>query len=190
MRNLVSALLVLGLALGVACGGDDDPSVGDGGGAAPAPTTDPSGGSGGGGATLQDACTLLSEEQVNAALGDDEVAATNSEPPTAANSLCQWEGSNTGNRYLHLTLRTAQTGTSVFESNYRTAADGVAVPGVGDEAFALPGVDTGNDYRFLTAAALTSSLYIQVNIAGPSRSDEEAVAVLTAVLEQVVSNLQ
>jgi len=197
LRSLLTVLVGLGLALGVACGGDDDgggSTGGDGssGGGAAVPTQAAGGGSpgGGGGATLQDACALLDTEQVNAALGDDTVASSAGDPPTQAISTCQWQGTNTGNRFVMLTIRSAQFATSVFESNYRDAEGAVSVAGIGDEAFALPGVDTPNNYRFLTAAALTSSLYIQVNIAGPNRSDEEALAVLTAAMEQVVSNLQ
>lgn len=195
MRHLLAVLLGLGCALGIACGGGDGDATngggdGSGGGASPPATTAPEGSSGGGGATLQDACTLLSEAQVNAALGDDAVASTKSEPPTQALSQCQWEGSNTGNRYLHLTLRSAQFATSVFESNYKTAAGAVRVPGIGDEAYALPGADTPNNYRFLTIAALTSSLYIQINIAGPNRTDDDALSVLTEAMQQVVGNLR
>ena len=194
MHHLLASLLGLGLALGIACGGGDGDATngggdGTGGGASPSATT-PEGSSGGGGTTLQDACTLLSEAQVNAALGDDAVASTKSEPPTQALSQCQWEGSNTGNRYLHLTLRTAQFATSVFESNYKTAAGAVSVPGIGDEAYALPGADTPNNYRFLTIAALTSSLYIQIDIAGPNRTDDDALSVQTEAMQQVVGNLR
>jgi hypothetical protein len=188
VRHLLVALLGIGLALGTACGGGDGDTPG--GGASPASTTTSEGSPPGGGSALQDACTLLSEAQVNEALGDDEVATTRSEPPTQALSQCQWEGSNSGNRYLHLTLRTAQNATSVFESNYRTVAGAVSVPGIGDEAYALPGMDTPNNYRLLTMAALTSSLYIQVDIAGPNRPDDEALSVLTAAMQQVVANLQ
>ncbi len=191
MRYLLVAALGLSLALGIACSGDDDgSSVGGSGGSSAAPTETSGGAPSGGGATLQDACTLLSEAQVNTALGDDQVAMTNSQPATQAESTCQWEGSKTGNRYLHLTLRTAQNAASVFENDYRSADGAVSVPGIGDEAFALPGQDTPNNYRFLTMAALTSSLYIQINIAGPNRPDEAALSTLTTVMEQVVSNLQ
>jgi hypothetical protein len=196
VRFWLAGLITLIFAVGVACGGDDtDDSTGDGGSdsGSPAPTaasgTSPAGGAASDGATLQDACTLLSEEEINAALGDDEIAASQGDPPTQANSTCRWDGGNTGNRYVILTLRTAQHGASVFESNYKTAAGAVSISGIGDEAFALPGMDTPNNYRFLTAAALTSSLYIQVNIAGPNRSNEEALAVLTNVLQQVVAKL-
>jgi hypothetical protein len=139
---------------------------------------------------LQDACTLLSDVQVSVALGDDTVAMTKGEAPTQASSVCQWEGSNTGNRYVILTIRTAQNATSVFENSYKTVAGAVSVPGIGDEAYALPGMDTPNNYRFLTMAALTSSLYIQINIAGPNRSDGDALLALTTAMEQVVANLQ
>jgi hypothetical protein len=66
----------------------------------------------------------------------------------------------------------------------------VSIPGIGDEAYALPGEDAGNDHRFLSAAALTRSLYIQVDVAGQGRSDEEALATLTTVMEQVLAKLQ
>jgi hypothetical protein len=188
-------LLGLVLAVGVACGGGDNGSAnsgsgGEAGGDTPAPTAQSEGSSSGGGATLQDACALLSEEQVASALGDDTVASSAGEPPTQALSVCQWQGTMTGNRFVMLTIRTAQFATSVFESNYKTAAGAVAVPGIGDEAYALPGVDTPNNYRFLTMAALTSSLYIQINIAGPNRSDDEALSTLTTAMQQVVANLQ
>ncbi|HEU0074679.1 MAG TPA: hypothetical protein VFS30_11800 [Dehalococcoidia bacterium] len=200
LRSLLAVLVGLSLALGVACGGGDDGGGspgGDGGssgggGGAEAPTQVVGGGSpgGGGGTTLQDACTLLTEGQVNAALGDDTVASSAGEPPTEAVSTCQWQGTKTGNRFVMLTIRTAQFATSVFESNYRDVEGAVSVPGIGDEAFALPGMDTPNNYRFLTMAALTSSLYIQINIAGPNRPDEAALETLTTAMQQVVSNLQ
>jgi hypothetical protein len=197
LRSLLAVLVGFCLALGVACGGDDDgggSSGGDsgGGGGAAVPTQAAEGGStgGGGGSTLQDACALLDTEQVNAALGDDTVASSAGDPPTEAVSTCQWQGTNTGNRFVMLTIRSAQFATSVFESNYRDVEGAVSVPGIGDEAFALPGMDTPNNYRFLTMAALTSSLYIQINIAGPNRPDEAALSTLTTAMEQVVSNLQ
>jgi hypothetical protein len=189
LRHLLITLACLCLTFGVSCGDDDDDGSNSDPNGGPAATT-ASGSSSAGGATLQDACTLLSEEQVNAALGDDTVASTNNEPPTEATALCQWQGSQTGNRYLYLTLLAAQNGMTIFESNYHNAADALDIEGVGDEAVALIGGDTGNNYRFLTAAALTSRVYIQVNIAGPSRSDDESLAVLRTVLEQILANLQ
>jgi Protein of unknown function (DUF3558) len=190
MRLLLAMLISGALVLGIACGGDDDSSTSGGSGSAAAPATAANGsGASGGGATLQDACTLLSEEQVAAALGDDTVASTKSDPPTQALSMCQWQGSNAGNRYVNLSIRTAQFATSVFDSNYKTVAGAVSVPGIGDEAYALPGSDTPNNYRYLSMAALTSSLYIQLDIAGPNRSDEEALAALTTAMQQVVAKL-
>jgi hypothetical protein len=188
VRYLLAMVIGVALALGLACGGDDDATSTNDGVATPTAVSD--GGGSSGGATLQDACTLLADEQVNAALGDDQVAATDSEPPTDVESRCSWQGSNTGNRYVTLTLRSAQFAAQPFESNYRNADGAVAIPGVGDEAYALPGADTPNDYRFLTAAALTSSLYFQVDVAGPNRPADEAVSVLTTLMQQVVANLE
>ena len=188
MRFWLVGLLGVICAAVSACGDDDGASSGGGGSsAAPTQTSAPAEGAA---ATLQDACTLLTDEEVNAALGDDEIATSGGDPPTEANSICQWQGSNTGNRYVHLTLRNVQHAFSVFESNYRNADGAVAIDGIDDEAFALPGVDTPNNYRAITAAAVTSSLYIQVNIAGPNRSDDEAVMVLTDVLKQVLAKLE
>jgi Protein of unknown function (DUF3558) len=187
VRFWLVGLFGLLCAMGIACGDDDDASSA-GGSSSVVPAETPGGSSGG--VTLQDACTLLSDEEVKAALGDDEIASSRSDPPTQANSTCQWEGSKTGNRYVNLTLRTVQNAFSVFESNYSKVEGAVAIDGVGDEAFALPGMDTPNNYRFITAAAVTSSLYIQVNIAGPNRSDEEALQVLTDALQQVLSKLE
>ena len=187
MRVLIAILIGFTVAFGFACGGDDS-SSNDGLVASPSVSADGST-SGGGGATLQDACTLLSNEEVAAALGDDTVASMKGEPPTEAVSTCQWEGTITGNRYVSVSIRTPQGAASVFESDYRTAEGGVSVAGIWDEAYALIGTDTPNNYRYLTMAALTSSVYIQINIAGPSRSDEEALSALTTAMGQVVANL-
>jgi len=187
VRLLLATLLSLGMAFCLACGGDDA-SSGNGGASAPTAAADGST-AGGGGATLQDACTLLSDEQVAVALGDDRVVSMKGEPPTEAVSTCQWEGSKSGDRYVAVSLRTAQDATAMFASDYRTADGAVSVSGIGDEAYALIGTDTPNNYRFLTMAALTSSLFIQVNIAGQNRSDEEALSSLTTTMQQVVGNL-
>jgi Protein of unknown function (DUF3558) len=188
MRLLVMTLLGVGMALGLACGGDDAPS---GGGSASGPTAaaSASASGGSGGSSLQDACTLLSAEQVTAALGDDTIASTKADAPGDNVSRCQWDGTMTGNRYVYLTLRTVQFAMSVFDSNYKVVAGAVSVPGIGDEGYALPGVNTPNNYRYLSMAAVTSSLYIQVDVAGPERSDEEALSTLTMVMQQVVANL-
>jgi Protein of unknown function (DUF3558) len=189
MRLVLAILLSAATVFAIACGGGDDSSGGSGD-ASSAPTAASDGStSGSGGAVLQDACTLLTKDEVAAALGDDEVASMKSEPPTQAVSTCQWDGSNAGNRYVALTIRTAQNATSVFDSNYKTVEGAVSVPGIGDEAYALPGTDTPNNYRYLTMAALTSSLYIQINIAGPNRSDEEALSALTTAMQQAVAKL-
>jgi Protein of unknown function (DUF3558) len=189
MRLLLATLISAGMVLAVACGGDDS-SGGAGSDASAVSTTAAAGGaSDNQAATLQDACTLLTDEQVAAALGDDTVASTKSDPPTQALSTCQWDGSNTGNRYVALSIRTAQFATSVFDSDYKSVEGAISVSGIGDEAYALTGSDTPNDYRYLTMAALTSSLYIQINIAGPTRSDEEALSALTTAMQQVVAKL-
>jgi hypothetical protein len=194
LRDILVALLSVALILAVACGGGDDSLSGSGGGdVAGAPTAE-SGGSnasgGGSGSAMQDACTMLSEAEVTAALSDDSIDTMKDASQNAQESVCQWDGTMTGNRYLYLTLRAAQNAAAVFESNYRSAGGAVSLPGIGDEAYGLPGVDTPNNYHFLTAAAITSSLYIQVNIAGPNRSDEEALSTLTMVMQQVVAKLQ
>jgi hypothetical protein len=200
LRTVLVVLLALGLALGIACGGGDDDAGssaaegsstgGESATADASPAAGTGGGGGGGGSTLPEACALLSEEQVNAALSDDTVASSGGDPPTQALSTCQWQGTSGGNRYVSITIRTAQHGAQVFENSYKSMQGAVAVSGIGDEAYAITGADMPNNYRFLTMATLTSSLFIQLNIAGPNRSDDEALSTLTTSMEQVLASLQ
>lgn len=193
MRKVLAALLgAVLLVVGVGCGGGDDAPSGDGPGEVAATSATTSGGAdaSGGGRSIQDACTMLSKAQVTAALGDDSIDTTADASQSEVESVCHWDGTMTGNRYLYLTLRAAQNAAPVFDSNYRSAEGAVSLPGIGDEAYAVPGTDTPNNYHFLTAAALTSSLYIQVNIAGPNRPDDEALSTLMTVMGQVMANLQ
>jgi hypothetical protein len=137
---------------------------------------------------LPNACALLTDSQVTNAMGQ-AIGQRRGDPPTPALSLCQWDGTSAGQRYVHLTIRTAQSGTGTFNNSYKARADGQAVAGIGTEAIAIVGSNTPNDYRLATMAALTSQYYIQVNIASANRSDGDALAALTTAMRAVVAAL-
>jgi hypothetical protein len=204
MRYIVPWLAGLSLVLCLACGGGSKggsvatatpagSSGGAGGGASatrPPAATQASGGSTSGSTgAVPDACAALTETQVAVAMAE-AVAKKNATSSTAALSVCQWEGSTTGRRFVYLTIRQAQFGQSVFNNSFKSRADGQAVTGIGKEAIAIAGQNTPNDYRFLTGAILTETLFIQVDVAGPNRSDGDALAALTTVMRTVVGAIR
>jgi hypothetical protein len=190
--TLLGALLIAATACG---GGSGDGS--SAGGQGPSPTPAPGGGSiasgssgtgastgsaatgsaGGGSAVTPDACDLLTDADVTAAMGE-AVAATRPETqgPT---SVCTWDGVTTGRRYVAVIARPAQFAAQVLENSYKNLA-GQPID-AGDEGYAITGVNTP-DYRYLTAAAIEGDVYIQVNIAGPERPDSEAFTVVSETL--------
>jgi len=199
MRNAVALLLATCLVLGLSCGGGDKGSTdataapsGPGGGAAtqpPAATQPSGGGASGGSGAVPDSCALLTEAQVAAAMGQ-AVARKTATSSTPVLSVCQWEGATTGRRFVYVTIRQAQFGASVFTNSFKSRPEGQAVTGIGKEAIALPGTNTPNDYRFASGAVLTDTLFIQVDVAGPNRSDADALSALTTVMRTVVGGIR
>ncbi|HEY7467038.1 MAG TPA: hypothetical protein VIB47_10150 [Dehalococcoidia bacterium] len=203
MRYAAAWLAGLSLVLSLACGGGDKeggtatatpgPGGGGGGGSSatqsPAATQASGGGSSGGSSGVPDSCSLLTEPQVAAAMAE-AVAKKGATSATAALSVCQWEGATTGRRFVYVTIRQAQFGQSVFNNSFKSRADGQAVAGIGKEAIAIAGQNTPNDYRFLTGAILTETLFIQVDVAGPNRPDGDALAALTTVMRTVVGAIR
>jgi hypothetical protein len=191
--TLLGALLIAATACG---GGSGDGSSAAGQG--PSPTPAPGGGSiatgssgtgastgsaatgsagGGGSAVTPDACDLLTDADVTAAMGEAVVATRpETQGPT---SVCTWDGVTTGRRYVAVIARPAQFAAQVLENSYKNLA-GQPID-AGDEGYAITGVNTP-DYRYLTAAAIEGDVYIQVNIAGPERPDSEAFTVVSETL--------
>jgi hypothetical protein len=203
MRKAIALLIGLSIVLALACGGGEkggkDPTAtpaGSGGGGGTSSATQPpaatqasGGGSSGSSGAVPDSCALLTEPQVAAAMSE-AVAKKTATSSTAALSVCQWEGRTTGRRFVYVTIRQAQFGASVFTNSFKSRADGQAVSGIGKEAVAIPGQNTPNDYRFLTGAILTDTLFIQVDVAGPNRSDADALAALTTVMRTIVGGIR
>jgi hypothetical protein len=187
LRYAIGLLAALSLAFAFACGGGDTDATTA---TQPPAATPPAGaaGSGSGGA-VPDSCALLSESQVATAMAE-AVAKKTATSSTPALSVCQWEGVTTGRRFVYVTIRQAQFATSVFNNSFKSRADGQAVSGLGKEAIAIPGQNTPNDYRFLTGAVLTDTLFIQVDVAGPNRSDVEALNALTTVMRTVLAAIR
>jgi hypothetical protein len=109
---------------------------------------------------------------------------------TPALSVCQWEGASTGRRFVHVTIRPAQFGQTVFNNSFKSRPEAQQVAGLGREALALPGQNTSNDYRLATGAVLTEALFIQIDVASPNRSDAEALTGLTTVMRTVVGAIR
>ncbi len=54
----------------------------------------------------------------------EAVAKKTATSSTPALSVCQWEGSTTGRRFVHVTIRQAQAGASVFTNSFKSRPDG------------------------------------------------------------------
>jgi hypothetical protein len=189
VKRFLSVVALVLFATTAACGGGDNgaapaagspdrsPSVSGATSPAASATGQPSTATGSTGA-VPSACDLLSPQQVQSAMGEAGVAQRpESQGPT---SLCTWDGANTGRRYITVIARPAQFAASVLENSFKNAAGSQSLD-LGDEAYALPGVNTP-DYRYLSAAAIAGDLYLQVNIAGPERTDAEALEAVTSTL--------
>ncbi len=173
------ALLTIGVALFViACSGDDDPEGASGDSpSASATTADPdattsdpdasatSEGSGGADSDDEDGinpCSLVTKEEVEAALG--KPVADGERPEVAQGLICQFVGSQ-GTDVWQLQILVTQTGSAEsMTSAFASAKESVAetnpedVSGIGDEAFWIPGANQlnireGNTYIIVSGNA-------------------------------------
>jgi hypothetical protein len=135
---------------------------------------------------LPDACTLLDQGSVDAALGISGATAESPQKPNEASSRCEWTGPTPYT--LSLLVRQGSSIKSSFD-NTTSSGFGTAVLDGADASVRLGAIETARKYRLVSFAALTDTYYVYLSLQGPDREDGPATAAAAVLAGEVLAAL-
>jgi hypothetical protein len=202
-RRVAVATLTVLLAGAAACGGDDSADdtsatgtttttiAGGGGGAtteaALTTTTAPGSSAGGGSAPgdLPDACTLLDDASVAAAIGASASGAA-PQPANETSTSCDWAKGQPHS--LALQVRAGTNAASSFANAIGAGFSEVDLePAEG--WIRLGARESARDYRLVSFAAYDGTYYVYFTLQGPDRDDAASTDVAISLAEVVYASL-